>query len=93
MLEADCSRVMDVPQHRFASWRESERRAATKQAMADRSEPGIDESSEATSMAMVPVAVAPSIQVTLGLAFVTPRGFRIEGLSLEQAFALIREYA
>ena len=93
MLEADCSHVMGVPQHRFASWRESERRAATKRAIAEKSEPASDESSESAPMAMVPVAVPSSIQVTLGLAFVTPRGFRIEGLSLEQAVALIREHA
>jgi hypothetical protein len=45
------------------------------------------------SKALVPVEVTPSlVQLGAGLSLVTPRGFRVEGLSVEQAFALLREF-
>lgn len=45
------------------------------------------------SKALVPVEVTPStIQLGGGLSFVTPYGFRVEGLSLDQAAALLREF-
>ena len=81
MLEADCSQAIGVPQHRFAMWREAE--------------PPMVESAEtapAPSTALVPVQVPSPIQVGLGLTFVAPHGCRIEGLSLDQAFALLREF-
>jgi len=36
--------------------------------------------------------VPPSIELTAGVVFVTPKGYRVEGLNLEQAFALLQEY-
>lgn len=81
MLEADCSQAIGVPQHRFAMWREAERPAVER-----------GDAEPASSMALVPVEVPSTIQVGLGLTFVSPRGCRIEGLSLDQAFALLREF-
>lgn len=83
MLEADCSQALGVPQHRFAMWREAE--AVQPAVAAADAEPTL-------STALVPVQVPSTIQVGLGLTFVSPRGCRIEGLSLEHAFALLREF-
>jgi len=80
MLDADCSQAIGVPQHRFEMWREYERRDASKSEV------------EAGPMALVPVQTPSTIQVGLGLTFVSPSGCRIEGLALEQAFALLREF-
>jgi hypothetical protein len=44
------------------------------------------------SKELVPIEVSPSILIAPGLVFATPRGFRVEGLTLEQAYALLREY-
>lgn len=55
-----------------------------------------DEVAEAVappSKALVPVEVTPStIHLGGALAFVTPSGFRVEGLSVDQAAALLREF-
>lgn len=49
---------------------------------------------EPVSKALVPVEVTPStVQLGGALALVTPSGYRVEGLSLEQAFALVQEFA
>lgn len=54
----------------------------------------LDLAVESVSKALVPVEVTPStVQLGAGVALVTPSGFRLEGLSLEQAFALVRELA
>ena len=39
--------------------------------------------------ALVPVVVAPEVPAATHLALVSPRGFRIEGLSLDDAVALL----
>lgn len=84
MLEADCSQAIGVPQHRFEMWREYERRDAAK------AEGGSEAVAEPVTL--VPVQTPSTIQVGLGLTFVSPRGCRIEGLTLEQAFGLLREF-
>jgi hypothetical protein len=43
--------------------------------------------------ALVPVDIPPVIHLTPGLTFVTPRGLRIEGVTFEQAYALLREFS
>ena len=83
MLEADCSQAIGVPQHRFAMWREAE--PAQPVVEAANAEPAL-------ATALVPVQIPSTIQVGLGLTFVSPRGCRIEGLNLEQAFVLLREF-
>jgi hypothetical protein len=47
---------------------------------------------EPVSKDLIPIEVPRSILMAPGLALTTPRGFRIEGLTLEQAYALLREY-
>jgi hypothetical protein len=46
----------------------------------------------AESTSFVPIEIPPTIQVGLGLAFTSLRGLRIEGLTFEQAFALLKEF-
>jgi len=82
MLETDCSHALGVPMHRFEMWREYERRDAKKHEDPTPEEP----------VALVPVETPATIHMTAGLTFVSPGGSRIEGLTLEQAFALLREF-
>ncbi len=89
MLESECSEAIGVPQHRFEMWRSGERVEST--AMVPFELP-LELSVEPVSKDLVPIEVSPSILIAPGLAFATPRGFRVEGLTLEQAFALLREY-
>lgn len=82
MLEVECSRAVGVPQHRFEMWRKYDHRdAVRREAQGEPAEP----------VALVPVQAAP-IQVTLGITVVTLRGWRVEGLSVEQAAMLLREF-
>lgn len=89
MLDVDCSQAIGVPQHRFAMWREYEQRDAKP---TDAIDAPSNESAPEVSTALVPVQLPSAIQVGLGLTFMSPRGCRIEGLNLEQAFALLREF-
>jgi transposase-like protein len=82
MLETDCSHALGVPQHRFEMWREYQERDTKK------AEAGTPKE----SLALVPVEASPAIHITAGLTFVSPRGTRVEGLTLEQAFVLVREF-
>jgi hypothetical protein len=93
MLESECSEAIGVPQHRFELWREAERTGepAEGTAMVPFELP-LELAVEPVSKDLIPIEVSPSIMIAPGLAFSTPRGFRIEGLTLEQAFALLREY-
>ena len=82
MLEVECSRAVGVPQHRFEMWRKYDHRdAVRREAQGETAEP----------VALVPVHAAP-IEVTLGITVVTSRGWRVEGLSVEQAAMLLREF-
>jgi hypothetical protein len=83
MLENDCGNALGIPMHRFDMWREVERRDASASKSGD---------GEPATVALVPVQTPSTIQVGLGLTFVGPRGCRVEGLTLEQAFALLREF-
>ena len=93
MLEAHCSVTLGVPVQRFEMWRIAEQsdEPASSKAMVPFELP-LELAVEPVSKDLVPIEVSPSIMVTPGLAFVGPRGFRIEGLTLEQAFALLREF-
>lgn len=82
MNESDCAEALGIPMHRFEGWRESERREANAPPREDDSPP----------VALVPVESPSLIPAGVGLVFVGPRGCRVEGLTLEQAFALLREF-
>jgi hypothetical protein len=86
MLDIDCSSALGIPQHRFEMWREYEIRDA-RRAKAK------DPPSESVSLVPVEAPSEPApLRVGLGLAFVSPHGYRIEGLTYEQAFALLKEF-
>ena len=82
MNETDCSEALGIPMHRFEGWRAAERREA----------PAAPRETDAPTVALVPVQTPSMIPVGVGLVFIGPRGCRVEGLSLEQAFALLREF-
>jgi hypothetical protein len=92
MREIDCSAALGVPQDRFAAWRQAEPTQARQEAEVPFDVP-LEHIVEPVSKALVPIEVTPStIQLGGGLTIVTPRGFRVEGLSIEQAYALLREF-
>ena len=84
MLEIDCGNALGIPQSRFGMWRESGPREV--QEVTTTTEP----------VSLVPIEVPArepaSIQIGLGLAFVSPHGYRVEGLTFEQAFAMLKEF-
>src|SRR5262245_23632190 len=88
MLDIDCSNALGIPQHRFEMWREYEARDAREKPK--------QEPKPKPSVSLVPIDTAPAprpmIQLGAGLAFVSPHGYRIEGLTYEQAFALLKEF-
>jgi hypothetical protein len=90
--EADCCRSIGVSPTSIATWRRASRQAAAPEEREQAFEtPELP--AEPVSKELVPIEVTPSpIQLAGGLSLVTPRGFRVEGLSLEQAFALVREF-
>lgn len=80
--ESDCSEALGIPMHRFEGWRETERREAKAP----------PKEADGPPVALVPVQSQSLIPAGGGLVFVGARGCRIEGLTFEQAFALLREF-
>jgi len=76
-LESDCAKAIGVKTWRFTTWRRLAANAVTR----DR-EP----------LALVPIEVS-AMPGGAGLSVVSPSGYRVEGLSLEQAATLLRELA
>lgn len=79
-LESACSKAIGVKTWRFTMWRKLEAREA-REATAER-EP----------LALVPIA-APTLLMSSALCLVAPSGYRVEGLTLDQVAALLRELA
>jgi transposase len=93
MSVREVSEAIGVSRDTILGWRSSEP-ASPAEASPVPFEVPLDLALEPVSRALVPVEVTPStVQIGGGLALVTPSGFRVEGLSLEQAFALVREFA
>lgn len=91
--ESDCCKSIGVSPTSIAAWRRAARQAETPKASEPPFEVPLELSVEPMSKELVPIEVTPSpVQLGGGLSLVTPRGFRVEGLSLEQAFALVREF-
>lgn len=91
--EVDCCKSIGVSPTSVRSWRRAEERELPSEAAAEAAfETPLEISVEPLTKELVPIEVTPSpLQLGGGLSLVTPRGFRVEGLSLEQAFALVRE--
>lgn len=91
----ECCEAIGVSRKAVAAWRRAEPTVALTESDEVPIDVAHEMSVETVSRALVPVEVTPSpspIRLGAGLSLVTPRGFRVEGLSLEQAFALIREF-
>jgi hypothetical protein len=79
ITEPECSKLLRVKTWRFVTWR----RALAREA-GDAPAP----------LALVPITVTPSpAAAPSAVAFVTPSGYRLEGLTLAQAVALLQEVA
>lgn len=99
-FEHECSKLIGVKAWRFTQWRRLETRMAQAEAAARtaKAEPEVrtatveERTAEAEPLALVPIAVS-GLAMGSAISFVAPSGYRVEGLSLEQAAALLRELA
>jgi len=76
-LESECSKAIGVKAWRFTMWRRLEASAAR---------------ADGEPLALVPIEV-PSQPMGSVISLIAPSGYRVEGLSLEQVAALLRELA
>ena len=83
MLETHCAEAIHVPQSRFADWRRYAQRPEDW-----RPQPRAAKASTETSpVALVPVTIPEGIET--GVTVVTPRGYRVEGLTWAQLRELL----
>jgi hypothetical protein len=86
LRDADCSRLLGVAATQFNAWRPSSLPEPPFELPMDwRVEP--------ISRDLVPIQIPAGIELTSGVAVISPRGYRVEGLNLEQAYALLREFS
>jgi hypothetical protein len=85
MRETECMKALGIPLQRLLKWREDEQRIAATVVP----EPVTPRPTEST--ALVPVALRND-DVPWGamISFSAPGGYRIEGLTLDQAIGLLR---
>lgn len=85
VLEVECMEALGIPLQRLLAWREEEQRIAATVVP----EPVVPRPTSST--AMVPVVVRDD-DFPFGpmISFSAPGGYRIEGLTLEQAIGLLR---
>jgi hypothetical protein len=85
LRDADCSRLLGVAATQFNAWRPIAPTVPFELPMDWRVEP--------INRDLVPIQIPAGIELTTGVAVTSPRGFRVEGLNLEQAYALLREFS
>jgi len=83
LRDADCSRLLGLPAPQFNSWRARE--SIVMEVPMELTVPLVEKG-------LVPIVIPAGIELTGGVAFVMPNGCRVEGLNLEQAYALLREF-
>jgi len=83
-LETECAELVGIPLGRLVAWREDERRIAAT--IVPR--PEIPRPTENT--ALVPVALREELPFGPMLSFYAPSGYRIDGVTLDQAIGLLR---
>ena len=86
LRDADCGRLLGLAATQFNAWR------STSQAVVPFEVP-MDWRVEPISRELVPIQIPAGIELTSGVVVISPRGFRVEGLNLEQAYALLREFS
>jgi hypothetical protein len=82
LRDADCSRLLGLSASMFNSWRQ---RLVPFEMPLELLVPPV-------SKDLVPINIPAGIELTSGVVVVTPNGCRVEGLNLEQAYALLREF-
>ena len=82
LRDADCGRMLGLPASQFNSWRQ---RPMSIEMPMELTVPLVEKD-------LVPIAIPAGLELTGGVVFVTPNGCRVEGLNLEQAYALLREF-
>jgi hypothetical protein len=81
MWPSECGKALGIKAWRFTYWQQvRERRAAAAAA-------------EETPLALVPIDTPSYASPVAGLTVTTPSGHRVDGLTLEQVVALLRELA
>ena len=88
MFETEASKAIGVPLARIDAWRDAERE------LAENYVPPPVAPRATSETALMPVCVRdefPPFGPTI--AFATPSGYRVEGLSLDQALGLLRAFA
>lgn len=101
-LEHECSKLIGVKAWRFTQWRRLETRMAQAEADARTTKAEAElrtaeaeaevGTAETEPLALVPIAVS-GLAMGSPMSLVAPSGYRVEGLSLEQVAALLRELA
>lgn len=87
VFETEASKLCGVPLARIDAWRDAERELAANYVA-----PPV--APRATSeTALVPVRVRDDYPFGPSITFATPSGYRVEGLSLDQALGLLRAFA
>lgn len=88
MFEIEASTAIGVPLTRIEGWRRAERERAATYVPEELAPKGTDET------ALVPVCMRDEL-LPFGpmISFSTPSGYRVEGLSLDQALGLLRAFA
>ena len=84
MREVECMEALGIPLQRLEAWREQEQRIAATIVP----EPVIPRPTPST--ALVPVSFDPDLPFGPMITFCAPSGYRIDGLTLDQAIGLLR---
>jgi hypothetical protein len=87
MFETEASKALGVPLARIDAWRSAERELAANYVPPPVAPRATNET------ALVPVAVRDEWPFGTTISFSTPSGYRVEGLSLDQALGLLRAFA
>ncbi len=82
MFESECSKAIGISLVRIEKWREAEQRRLSTVVP----KPEVPRPSPTT--AMIPVSIRDDFPFGHSLSFVTPIGYRIDGLTLDQAIGL-----
>ncbi|MGE3765572.1 MAG: hypothetical protein AB7L94_25170 [Kofleriaceae bacterium] len=82
MMESECARVLGVKSYRFVMWRREEAPLAMPDVPASE------------SLALVPIELTESPMLstisTSGVTLVSPTGYRVEGLTVDQVVDVLR---
>ena len=87
-----CGKDIDVPHHRFDLWREYEKRPADWAPRPTSKSSNVSKVTEpaGNSLALVPLTICTTSAMSTA-TLITPNGYRVEGLTIEQLAALLRE--